>query len=161
METSFTQTTINNHKVTIFNHLNGTQLFINDPAGNQIYAHKVSGDALERAKAIINASSPETFEASAPVQADKMICLSERKAEFVEATLRGKDNQLEVYAGWDKDTFVVVNRDNSAEYEVRLETRDGRTFADCTCKDFEFRRRFCKHQSAVMVDLLLSVAVRN
>lgn len=47
-------TTINGYKVTIFNGYDGTQLFINDPKGNQIYAHKVSGNPIERAKEVIN-----------------------------------------------------------------------------------------------------------
>ncbi len=48
------QTTIKGYRVTIFNHYNGTQLFIQDAAGNQIYAHKVSGDVMERAALIIS-----------------------------------------------------------------------------------------------------------
>ena len=45
--------TINGFKITIFNSYNGTQLFINDKDGVQIYGHKVSGDPMERAKEII------------------------------------------------------------------------------------------------------------
>lgn len=48
------KTTIKGYKVTIFKGYNGTQLFINDAAGNQIYAHKVSGDPLERAIEVIS-----------------------------------------------------------------------------------------------------------
>ncbi len=44
---------INGYTVTIFNHYNGTQLFINDSKGVQIYAHKVTGDAMLRALEII------------------------------------------------------------------------------------------------------------
>lgn len=44
---------INGYKVTTFNSCNGTQLFINDASGVQIYAHKVSGDAMLRALEII------------------------------------------------------------------------------------------------------------
>lgn len=47
-------TTINGYKVTIFTGYNGTQVFINDPKGVQIYAHKVSSNPIERAKAVIN-----------------------------------------------------------------------------------------------------------
>jgi hypothetical protein len=47
-------TTIKGYKVTIFNSYNGTQLFITDSEGTQIYAHKVSGNPLERAKEVIN-----------------------------------------------------------------------------------------------------------
>jgi len=48
------QTFINGYKVTIFKHYNGTQLFINDPRGVQIYAHKVSGNPIERACEVIS-----------------------------------------------------------------------------------------------------------
>ena len=51
METK--QLTINGYKVTIFWHYNGTQLFISDTAGVQIYAHKVSGSPIEKAVEII------------------------------------------------------------------------------------------------------------
>lgn len=48
------QTTINGYKVTIFTGYNGTQLFITDSQGVQIYAHKVSGDPMQRAKEVIS-----------------------------------------------------------------------------------------------------------
>lgn len=46
-------TTIRNHKVSIFRTYDGTELYIQNPAGETIYAHKVSGDAIERAEEII------------------------------------------------------------------------------------------------------------
>ncbi len=46
--------TINGYKVQIFKSYNGTQLFIMDAEGNQIYAHKVSGNPIERAQEVIN-----------------------------------------------------------------------------------------------------------
>ena len=46
-------TTINGYKITIFTGFNGTQLFINDARGVQIYAHKVSDDPIQRAKEVI------------------------------------------------------------------------------------------------------------
>lgn len=46
-------TNINGYKVTIFKHYNGTQLFITDSQGVLIYAHKVSGNPVERAKQVI------------------------------------------------------------------------------------------------------------
>ncbi len=42
------------HRVVIFEGYNGDSMFINDPKGNQIYAHKFTGDAFERAKQVIN-----------------------------------------------------------------------------------------------------------
>ena len=47
-------TTINGYKVTIFNTYDGTQLFIIDAKGNQIYAHRVSGNPIQRAKEVIS-----------------------------------------------------------------------------------------------------------
>ena len=46
-------TNISGYKVTIFPSYNGVQLFITDKSGVQIYAHKVSGCPVERAKEII------------------------------------------------------------------------------------------------------------
>ena len=140
------QTIINGYRVMIFKGYDGTQLFINNPAGDNIYAHRVSGDAIERAKDIIALDAP-----AAPETADKMICLSERRGEFAEALIRGKNSNLEVFADWDKDVFVVVNTDNKNEYRVHLESRDGQLHAMCQCKDFEFRKRTCKHISQVLV----------
>jgi hypothetical protein len=48
-------TKINGYNVTIINHRDGTQLFITDKDGYQVYAHKVSGNPIERAKEVIAA----------------------------------------------------------------------------------------------------------
>ncbi len=100
-----------------------------------------------------------TVETIQPQVSDKMICISERRSEFVEALNRGKNSDLEVFADWEKDAFVVVNRDKAAEYRVNLETRDGQSFVGCECKDFEFRKRICKHISSVLVDALFTVKI--
>jgi hypothetical protein len=47
------QLTINGYTVTVFQTKNGTQLFIQDANGFQIYAHKVSSSPLERAVEVI------------------------------------------------------------------------------------------------------------
>jgi hypothetical protein len=47
-------TTIKGYKVQIFKGYNGTQLFIIDAKGNQIYAHRVSGNPIERAREVIS-----------------------------------------------------------------------------------------------------------
>ncbi len=154
------QTIINGFRVMIFTGFDGTQLFINHPDGHNIYAHRVSGDAMERAKVIIAANTTvESFEPTA--QTDRMICLNERKNEFTEALNRGKNSDLKVYADWDKDAWVVVNNDTNAEYRVNLESRDGQLWGECACPDFRFRRRICKHQSEVLTDCLFSVTVKN
>jgi hypothetical protein len=48
------KTTINGYKVTIFTGYNGTQLFITDSKGVQIYAHRVPGNPMERAMEVIS-----------------------------------------------------------------------------------------------------------
>lgn len=101
-----------------------------------------------------------TVETIAPTLG-RMICVSERKAEFVEALQRGRNSKLEVYEDWDKDAFVVVNAENKAEYRVRLDNRDDKFFADCECPDFIYRKRVCKHIGEVLTHCLFSVAVKN
>jgi hypothetical protein len=55
-----TTTTINGHKVQIFETQNGTELYISNPEGDCIYAHKIGiGDPMERARAIIPAEVVE------------------------------------------------------------------------------------------------------
>jgi hypothetical protein len=46
-------TNISGYIVTIFNTYDGTQLFITDSKGNQVYAHRVSGNPMERAREVI------------------------------------------------------------------------------------------------------------
>lgn len=89
----------------------------------------------------------------------KMICLSERKSEFKEALQRGKDNHFEVFADWERDSFVVVNEDNGSEYRVKLETDRERLFGQCDCQDFNYRKRICKHLSEVLTFALFTAKV--
>lgn len=149
------QTTINGYKVMIFHGYDGTQLFINDPKGQNIYAHRVSGDAIERAKEIIareTTLAPETLTVKS-----RAICLSTRKAEFKSALKRGLENEFEVYPDFEPDTFVVVNRTKQTEYRVKLGTHDAKVFASCGCRDFEFRRHLCKHIAEVLQDNFFGV----
>lgn len=78
--------------------------------------------------------------------------LSERKKEFIEALERGFDFTMEVFHGWEKDTFFVKNHTNETEYEVNINAKDGQVFASCTCADFKFRKRICKHSAMVLAD---------
>ena len=152
------QTTINGFRVMIFTGYDGTQLFINNPEGDNIYAHKVSGDPMERAREVIAQNMPAKVSVAAPVKTDRMICLSDRKAEFKQAMKRGLENDLEVYPDFEPDTFVVVNRTKKSEYRVRCETRaDGKTYTECACRDFEFRKHICKHQAEVLQDIFFGV----
>ncbi len=102
--------------------------------------------------------------ASRPVQIEarvspRMICLSERRAEFTEALNRGKNNRFDVFADWDKDAFVVVNLDNRNEYRVKLETFKTKLYAECSCPDFSFKKRICKHIGEVLMNALFTTTI--
>lgn len=80
-----------------------------------------------------------------------LICLSDRKEEFMQALNRAKNSDLIVYADFEPDTFVVVNRGKS-EYRVKLQTVSGQLYAECGCPDFKFRKRICKHIGEVLTE---------
>ena len=90
----------------------------------------------------------------------EMICLSNRKKEFIAALNRAEKWNLEVFADFDPDSFVVVNHDNGQEYQVKLESKDGHVFAGCRCDDFKYQRRICKHLSAVLADAFFGVLAK-
>jgi hypothetical protein len=92
-----------------------------------------------------------------PVGTPDMLCISERRAEFVEALERGKSSNLEVFPDWERDSFVVVNHDKGNEYRVNMQSVNSQVFAECECPDYEFRKRVCKHIGAVLVDTVLTV----
>ena len=150
------QTIINGFRVMILKGFDGTQLFINDGRGNQIYAHRVSGDPMERAREVISRFAPAAVEER---QAEKgeMICLGEQKAEFVKALARAANFEFEVFPDWDRDSFVVVNKTSKTEYRVRLVTVKGKSFASCGCKDYFHRTRVCKHIGEVLTFMALGV----
>lgn len=83
--------------------------------------------------------------------------LSERKKEFIEALERGFDFTMEVFPAWEKDTFFVKNHTNETEYEVNINAKDGQVFASCTCADFKFRKRICKHSAMVLADTFFGI----
>jgi hypothetical protein len=78
------------------------------------------------------------------------VCLNDRLDEFQSAVKRAANSTLQVFADWDKDHFVVVNRDSQTEYRVALQTRNNRIFASCGCPDFKRRSRICKHISETL-----------
>lgn len=92
----------------------------------------------------------------APVGTPDMVCISDRKDEFVSALERGKKSNLEVFPYWERDTFVVKNHDNKKEYHVNFQNADSKIFAECTCPDYEFKKRLCKHIGAVLVTSIFS-----
>lgn len=78
------------------------------------------------------------------------ICLNDRVTEFVSAAHRAGNFRLQVFADWDKNNYVVVNRDKKSEYRVAFQNREERAFASCSCPDFKKRNRICKHIVAVL-----------
>lgn len=121
----------------------------------EISRSAVKGSQLANYSLRINKPAVE----AAPVS--KMISLTERKSEFLEAMKRGQENRLEVFNGWDRDTFHVKNHDSEKEYKVVLKTTGGETSACCDCADFKFRRRLCKHISAVLSNAVFGLMARN
>jgi len=89
----------------------------------------------------------------------EMICLSDRKEEFVQALNRAKNSDLIVYADFEPDTFVVVNRGKS-EYRVKLQTVSGQLCSECGCPDFKFRKRICKHISEVLTETVFGTLAK-
>lgn len=92
-----------------------------------------------------------------PAQSNLAICLHDRKDEFRAAMKRGIDGNFEVFAGWDRDTFFVVNKDKNSEYRVEFETIEGKTYAQCECPDFIYRKRVCKHISYTLQEQFFGI----
>jgi hypothetical protein len=90
----------------------------------------------------------------------EMICLSDRKPEFVSALQRAEKSNLEIYEDFEHDTFVVVNRSNNHEYRVALQSKDGAVFAKCTCADFTNRKRICKHIGETLANRMFGQLAR-
>lgn len=86
-----------------------------------------------------------------------MISLTARKREFVAALSRGAKSRLEVFADFERDTFVVVNHASGKEYRVVLKTENSEVFASCECGDFIYRERVCKHIGDVLADTFFGV----
>lgn len=95
----------------------------------------------------------------APKPEPQGICLHDRKDEFRSALKRGADNNLEVFAGWDKDTFFVVNQSNGTEYGINFETVDGKVYAECDCPDFIHRKRICKHIAETLKETYFGIGL--
>jgi len=83
----------------------------------------------------------------------EMLCLTDRKQEFKQASERAENSELYVFADA-PDRYGVVNVESKEIYGVNLKTRKGRIFADCDCADFVFRKRLCKHIAAVIDEIL-------
>ena len=91
-----------------------------------------------------------------PIGTPDMLCISERKDEFVASLERGQSSNLEVFPDWERDAFHVKNHDKKNEYRVNLETYKGLLYGECSCPDYFFRKRICKHIVAVMMDSMFT-----
>jgi hypothetical protein len=72
---------------------------------------------------------------------------------------RGAESEMEVFAGWDKDTFFVVNHDKGNEYKVEFQTIENKVYAECECPDFIHRKRICKHISETLKETFFGIAL--
>lgn len=83
----------------------------------------------------------------------EMVCLTDRKQEFKQASERAEQSELYVFCDA-PDRYGVVNGASKASYGVNLKTRKGRIYAECDCADFVYRKRLCKHIAAVIDEIL-------
>ena len=83
----------------------------------------------------------------------EMLCLTDRKQEFKQASARAEKSELYVFCDA-PDRYGVVNGESKENYGVNLKTTGGRIFADCECADFVYRKRLCKHIAAVIDEIL-------
>jgi hypothetical protein len=83
----------------------------------------------------------------------EMLCLTDRKQEFKQASERAEKSELYVFCDA-PDRYGVVNGESKLGYGVNLKTNEGRIYADCECADFVYRKRLCKHIAAVIDEIL-------
>ena len=83
----------------------------------------------------------------------EMLCLTDRKREFRQASDRAEKSDLYVFCDA-PDRYGVVNGKTKDHYRINLKTAEGRIFADCECADFVYRKRLCKHIAAVIDEIL-------
>lgn len=126
--------------------------------GETAYIYEFPDGAISRSA--ITQSALIGHQVKINILPEKMLCLSDRKDEFMSALERGKNSNLEVFPDFEKDKFVVVNHEKQKEYRINLETISGKTFADCECADFQYRKRVCKHISAVLTDTVFGLSAK-
>jgi len=83
----------------------------------------------------------------------EMLCLTDRKQEFKQASARAEQSELYVFCDA-PDRYGVVNGESKVNYGVNLKTVEGRIYADCDCADFVYRKRLCKHIAAVIDEII-------
>jgi hypothetical protein len=83
----------------------------------------------------------------------EMLCLTDRKQEFKQASQRAEKSELYVFCDA-PDRYSVVNGESKENYGVNLKPVNGRIYTDCECADFVYRKRLCKHIAAVIDEIL-------
>lgn len=78
------------------------------------------------------------------------INLNGRVDEIVDAAKRAESDALEVFADFELNHYVVVNREHQSEYHVALVPAADGLNASCVCPDFSHRNRVCKHIVSVL-----------
>ncbi len=95
-----------------------------------------------------------------------MICLNDRQIELTAAIARAEKSNLEVFPDFERDSFVVVNRENGNEYKTNLKAVEGKVLANCEkqggepCADFKYRNRICKHLGKTLQDFHCVILAR-
>lgn len=151
MSVSFERTQISGYQVTTFYTQNGTQLFITDSEGVQIYAHRVSGDPIARAKEAIAAETGQPIEPTARERFEKakaktMEIFNSRHIKAVEVSLEEMFDNVRVYSVITRETNIPHR------YVVRVEDSfdAGETITTARCNCFAGAKGYkCRHLEAV------------
>jgi hypothetical protein len=150
MSATYSETTINGYKVSIFKGYDGTQLFITDSTGIQIYAHRVSGDPMTRAKEVIREKTGEAIETAADrlekAKAKTMEIFNSRHIKRVEVSLEESFDGVRVYSAITRESNVPHC------YIVRVKDsfENGETITTGHCNCFAGAKGYnCRHLEAV------------
>ncbi len=151
MSTSYSQTTICGCKVSIFKGYDGTQLFITGSDGIQIYAHRVSGDPVAKAKEVIAAETGQAIEPTVQerfeaAKAKTMEIFNSRHVKAVEVSLEETFDSVRIYSAITRETNIPHC------YTVRVEDsfENGETVTTAGCNCFAGAKGYnCRHLQAV------------
>jgi peroxiredoxin family protein len=150
-EVTHTTQMIQGYKVTVFYTMDGMQLFVTDAEGYQVYAHRMTGDPIARAREIIAAelgesvkpTAAERFEAA---KAKTLEIFNSRHVKAVEVSLEESFGNVRIYSAITRETGVPHR------YTVRVEDsfENGETITEarCNCLGFAAKAR-CRHTAMV------------
>jgi len=138
---SYQEKNINGHKVSIFPGYDGTSLYVTDPNGIQLFAHKVSGDPMEKALSVIAENSPkvEAFDAqvlsqAATQAAGQAMLLGEERGSKMLAAIDKAQIELSYNKTikFDAGILSFVSRHSNRR---RIVTSSGCVESHCDCKN--------------------------